>query len=57
MLTLVDLLEKLKQEDEISLLELLGLTSEDLLDRFVDIVEDKYDELVLEYTDDEEDQD
>jgi len=30
------------QFDELDLIELLDLTSEDILDRFEDIVEDKY---------------
>jgi len=41
-LTLVELKEKLMQFDELDLIELLDLTSEDILDRFEDIVEDKY---------------
>ena len=31
--------------DEIDILELLDLTSEDILDRFEDVVEDKYEML------------
>jgi len=41
-LTLAELKEKLMQFDELDLIELLDLTSEDILDRFEDIVEDKY---------------
>lgn len=44
-LTLVDLFEKLKQVDEVSLLELLEITSTDIVDRFQDIIEDKADRL------------
>ena len=44
-LTLAELKEKLMQFDELDLIELLDLTSEDILDRFEDIVEDKYEML------------
>jgi hypothetical protein len=44
-LTLPELIERLKQLDEITLLELLGITSEDLVDRFSDVIEDKQDKL------------
>jgi hypothetical protein len=36
------------QFDELDLIELLDLTSEDILDRFEDIVEDKYELLKKE---------
>jgi hypothetical protein len=48
MRTLSDMIEQLKQLDEVSLLELLGLSSEDLVDRFADIIEDKQDRLNYE---------
>jgi hypothetical protein len=44
-LTLPELIDRLKQLDEITLLELLGVTSEDLVDRFSDVIEDKQDKL------------
>ena len=44
-LTIPDIMDKLKQVDEISLLEILEVTSEDLVNRFVDRIEDKADEL------------
>lgn len=37
--TLPELLALLKQLDEVELVELLGVNSEDLVDRFVDLVE------------------
>jgi hypothetical protein len=55
MLTLQDLIEKLKQIDEISLLEILEITSEDITNRFEDYIEDKYDQLVSEFEDQESD--
>lgn len=47
--TLTELKDKLKQIDEISLLEVLGITSEDLVERFYDLIEDRYDELQEEF--------
>ena len=43
--------EKLKRLDEITLLEVLNISSEDLVDRFSDIIEDKLDELQEELED------
>lgn len=54
MLTFVELLERLKREEETALLELLDLRSEDLVERFSDIIESKYDEIVSEYEDEAE---
>lgn len=44
-LTLPELIERLKELDEVTLLELLGITSESLIDRFSDVIEDKQDTL------------
>lgn len=52
-----ELLEKLRQWDEVSLLELLDIRSDDLVDRFEDIIEERQ-ELIreaLEDTDEQED--
>lgn len=46
-LTFNELIERLKQLDEITLVEELGLTSEDLIDRFSDVIESKQDKLKL----------
>jgi hypothetical protein len=46
-LTFNELLERLRQLDEITLIEELGLTSEDIVDRFSDIIEVKQDKLKL----------
>ena len=43
MLTFTDVCDRLKQQDEISILEVLELTSEELVDRFHDKIEDKLD--------------
>jgi len=44
-ITLDELAENLKRVDEVTLLELLEIDSEILIDRFMDIVEDKFDKL------------
>jgi hypothetical protein len=44
-LTLTEIQERLKQLDEITLMELLEISSEDLVDRFIDLIEDRADEL------------
>lgn len=44
-LTLHDIKEKLKQLDEITLMETLDISSEDLVNRFVDRIEEKQDTL------------
>ena len=46
-LTFNELIERLKQLDEITLVEELGLTAEDLIDRFSDVIESKQDKLKL----------
>lgn len=43
--TLVEMLEKLKRMDEVTIMEILEISTEDLLDRFVDRVEEKFDYL------------
>jgi hypothetical protein len=48
-MTLTELQEKLTEVDEITLMELLNVSSEDLVERFVDVIEDKFDTLVQEY--------
>lgn len=44
-LTLTDMKEKLYQFDEITLLEVLEISSEDIVDRFPDKIEQKMDYL------------
>ena len=60
MRTLPEVLTQLKQLDEIDLVELLGVNSEHLVDRFADLVEndmDKFNEALNQWFDDEEDND
>ena len=45
MLTLSDVINHLKRIDEISLLEILEISSEDIVDRFQDKIEENYDSL------------
>jgi len=47
--TIKDLMEWLKKQDEISLLELLDISSEEIVDRFIDLIEDNYDTLQKDY--------
>ena len=51
MLTLDDIKDKLKQLDEVTLMETLEITSEDLVDRFTDLIEKQQDTLELELDD------
>jgi len=53
-LTILDLFDKLKRLDEISLLEILNITAEELVDRFEDRIEAMFDDLVDELDDTEE---
>jgi hypothetical protein len=43
--TLRDIIDKLKQFDEITLLELLDISSEELLERFIDKIENNFEKL------------
>ena len=47
-ITFEELKESLKRLDEVTLLELLGIQSDDLVDRFDDIVEKKQEYLIKE---------
>jgi len=47
-LTIEELKDRLMQFSELDVVELLDLTSEDILDRFEDVLEDRYDILIKE---------
>lgn len=47
-LTLKELQERLKRLDELSLLELLDITSEEIVEMFIDKIEDNFDRLMNE---------
>ncbi len=55
-LTILDLFEKLKRLDEISLMEILGITAEELVERLEDRIEAMFDQLVDKIDDTEEDE-
>lgn len=55
-LTYKDVLERLKKVDEVSLLEVLDISSEEIVDRFEDRIEDRLSELAEEMEDEDEDQ-
>ena len=42
-LTLNDIIYRLKQLDEMDVADILGLTTEDICERFLDVIEDKAD--------------
>jgi hypothetical protein len=54
-LTLQELQERLKRLDELSLLELLDVTSEEIVEMFIDRIEDNFDHLMNEVDYDGED--
>jgi hypothetical protein len=54
MLTLIDIIERLRTMDEVSLLEVLGISSEDLIERFEDRIEEQADALEKELDDTDE---
>ena len=56
-LTLQELQERLKRLDELSLLELLDVTSEEIVEMFIDRIEDRFDRLMGEVDYDGEDED
>ena len=49
-LTIPELIEKLSVLDEIELLEILEITSVDILNRFEDVVEDNYNRALAVYS-------
>lgn len=51
MFTLEEIKDKLKQLDEVTLVEVLGLTSEDLVNRCSDIIEENQDTLEIDFDD------
>lgn len=56
-MTFYDLLEKLKKEEETELLEILNLTSEDLVDQLEDFIHDNQDRIRGFYDEDDEELD
>lgn len=50
-LTLRDIMERMAQLDEITLLEVLDISSEELVERFADKIENKFDDLEIDLED------
>lgn len=48
MITLVELKERLKDIEETDLIDLLGVTSDDIVEAFTDLIEEKMDKLIGE---------
>jgi hypothetical protein len=55
-LTLLDIKEKLKLLDEITILETLNISTEDLLERFIDRIEENADTLEGDLEEDDDDE-
>ena len=55
-LTLVELKERLSTLDEVTIVEILDIRSEDIVQRFDDLIEDKMDKLIklIEWEEDNE---
>jgi len=53
-LTLTDIIYRLKQLDELDIVDILGLTAEDICERFLDVIEEKADVLEQLLKDDDE---
>lgn len=51
MLTLVDVSDRLKRLDEVTLLEVLEISAEDIVERFQDFIEENFDTLSKELED------
>jgi len=51
MLTLNDVCDRLMLMDEVILLEVLDIDSEDIVERFRDLIEERYEELLEELKD------
>jgi hypothetical protein len=56
MLTLREVIEWLKRLDEVTLLEVLDISSEELVNRFEDKIEDQYDELAEDIEEEDADE-
>lgn len=47
-LTLMDILDRLRQIDEVELLDMLGINSDMIVERFIDLIEEQVDKLEIE---------
>jgi hypothetical protein len=53
-LTIRDMIDRLRLLDEVTLLEVLNLSSEEIVDRFEDVIEDRFDTLLPIVDDDDQ---
>lgn len=53
-LTLEELKDRLKKQDEVSLLEVLDISSEEIVERFIDLIEDRFEKLEEELQDEDQ---
>lgn len=53
--TINEMVERLQQEDEMTILELLNITSEELPELLIDQIEERYDILLEYFNDGDED--
>jgi hypothetical protein len=55
-LTLEDIKDRLKRLDETTLLEVLDISSEEIVERFVDFIEERFERLEEELSDEEQEE-
>ena len=53
-LTIPDICDKLKDYDEVTLLERLDISSEEIVEKFIDKIEERYEEFVIELQEEED---
>jgi hypothetical protein len=51
-MTFIELCEKLKDVDEVTLMEKLQITSEQIVDKFQDTIEEMFEALVIDFEED-----
>jgi len=54
--TFPEIMEKLKEKDQLEIVELLHISSDELVEMFSDKIDDYYDEIVIEVDDTENDE-
>lgn len=54
--TFQDLMNRLRKVDEVSLLEILDISSEELVDRFQDMIEERMESLIEEFEEEQEEE-
>ena len=52
-ITINELFDRLKELDELSILEILNITSEEIIQRFQDEIEERFDNLVTKFEDED----